>query len=283
MIVRPTSTYITNGKKDSRKSYKTPAYNMLISLRDKLTHLNGVITSEAVNKLEDDPGRIFKVAKIHHYKQDQKYGHLVSAIPELKYSLIIGNAAWVHSVPADPGAYSQAALVAGNVAAQQEQLVAEQKILKKSYNDYLGIEEVGKEQILNAVGNDALAPLKKTIHQLWRHDDAWNDRLPLPQNSNQDDDGSEAQVQVNGIQHLWTRTRPRNQGNKKPSVSTAKHNEFVCPCAASAFATVARPRRCVFISLLIVVGMCATSTASCMSSTTTGGSRFMFKILLGCT
>ena len=251
---------------------------MLISLRDKLTHLNGVITSEAVNKLEDDLGRIFKVAKIHHYKQDQKYGHLVSAIPELKYSLIIGNAAWVHSVPADPGAYSQAALVAGNVAAQQEQLVAEQKILKKS-----GIEEAGKEQILNAVGNNALAPLKKNIHQLRRHDDAWNDRLPLSQNSNQDDDGSEARVQVNGIQHLWTRTRPRNPGNKKPSVSTAKHNEFVCPRAASAFATVACPRRCVFISLLIVVGMCATSTASCMSLTTTGGSRFMFKILLGCT
>jgi len=120
-----------------------------------------VITSEAVAKLEDDLGGIFTVAKIHHYKQDQKYGHLASAIPESKYRLIIGNAAWEHGVPANPGAYSQAALVAGNAAAQQEQLVAEHKILQKSYNDYLGIEEVGKEQILNAVGNDALAPLKK--------------------------------------------------------------------------------------------------------------------------
>jgi hypothetical protein len=30
------------------------AYDTLISLRDKLTRLNGVITPEAVNKLEDD-------------------------------------------------------------------------------------------------------------------------------------------------------------------------------------------------------------------------------------
>jgi hypothetical protein len=39
--------------------------------------------------------------------------------------------------------------------------MAEHKILQKSYNDYLGVEEAGKELILYAVGNDALAPLKK--------------------------------------------------------------------------------------------------------------------------
>jgi hypothetical protein len=39
--------------------------------------------------------------------------------------------------------------------------VAEHKILQKSYNDYLGIKEAGKELILYAVGDDALAPLKK--------------------------------------------------------------------------------------------------------------------------
>jgi len=40
------------------------------------------------------------------------------------------------------------------------------------------------------------------------------------------------------------------------------------------------PRRCVFVSLLIVVAMCYVSTASCLSSTMTGWSRLMFKILL---
>ncbi len=61
------------------------AYDMLISLRDKLTRLNGVITPEAIDKLKDELDGIFTVAKTHHYEQGQKYGHLASAIPESKY------------------------------------------------------------------------------------------------------------------------------------------------------------------------------------------------------
>jgi hypothetical protein len=49
----------------------------------------------------------------------------------------------------------------GNAAALHVQHVAEHKILLKSYNDYLGIREVGKERILYAVGNDAFDSLKK--------------------------------------------------------------------------------------------------------------------------
>jgi hypothetical protein len=136
-------------------------YDTLISLRNKLTCLNIVITPEALDKLKDELGRIFNVTKTHHYKQGQKYGHLASAIPEQKYRLVIGNTTWAHTVPGDPGAYSQAALGVGNSAILQEQHVAEHKILQKSYNDYLGVKEAGKELILYAVGNDALAPLKK--------------------------------------------------------------------------------------------------------------------------
>jgi len=111
------------------------AYETLISLRDKLTRLNGVITPEAVDKLEDELGGIFTVAKNHHYIQGQKYGHLASAIPESKYRLIIGDATWTHGVPDDPGAYSQDALTASNAAAQRKQFVAEHKILLKSHNE----------------------------------------------------------------------------------------------------------------------------------------------------
>jgi hypothetical protein len=50
----------------------------LISLHNKLTRLNGVITPEAVNKLEDELGGIFTVTKTHHYEQGQKYGHLAT-------------------------------------------------------------------------------------------------------------------------------------------------------------------------------------------------------------
>jgi hypothetical protein len=137
------------------------AYDTLISLRDKLTRLNGVITPEAVDKLEDELGGIFTVAKTHHYDQGQKYGHLARAIPESKYRLVIGNATWTHAVPLDPGAYSADALAAGNAAATREQFVAQHKIEQKSYRDYLSVEEAGKELILYAVGDDAVAPLKK--------------------------------------------------------------------------------------------------------------------------
>ena len=137
------------------------AYDTLISLQDKLTRLNSVITPEAVDKLKDELSGIFTVVKTHHYKQGKKYGHLASTIPQSKYRLIIGDATWTHAVPADPGAYSQAALVSGTLAAQRKQLVAEHKILLKGYHDYLGVEEAGKELILYAAGDDALAPLKK--------------------------------------------------------------------------------------------------------------------------
>jgi hypothetical protein len=60
-----------------------------------------------------------------------------------------------------PGAYSAAALGVGNAAVQREQFLAEHKVLQSSYANYLGMEEAGKELILDTVGADALAPLKK--------------------------------------------------------------------------------------------------------------------------
>jgi hypothetical protein len=142
-------------------SASNKAYDTFIKLRDKLTHLNGVFTPEAVNKLEDELGKIFTVAKTHHYTQGQKYGHLASAIPKSKYRLVIGNATWTHTVPTDPGAYSADALNAGNMAATYKQLVAQHKIKQKSYRDYLKVKEVGKELILYTIGNNTDAPLKK--------------------------------------------------------------------------------------------------------------------------
>jgi hypothetical protein len=142
-------------------SASNEAYDTLIKLWDKLTCLNGVITLEAIDKLEDKLGRIFTVAKTHHYTQGQKYGHLASAIPQSKYRLVIGNATWTRTVPTNPGAYSADALNASNAAATREQFVAQHKIKQKSYRDYLNVKEAGKELILYAVGNDAVAPLKK--------------------------------------------------------------------------------------------------------------------------
>jgi hypothetical protein len=125
------------------------AYDILINLRKKMTLINeGTITPEAIDKLEDELGGIFTMAKTHHYDQGQKYGHLASAIPEAKYRLVIVNPAWTHTVPTDPGAYSADALTAGNAAATREQYVAQHKVKQKSYNDYLSVEEAGKEFIV---------------------------------------------------------------------------------------------------------------------------------------
>jgi hypothetical protein len=60
------------------------SYDKLISLHNKLTRLNGVITQEAIDRLKDVLREIFMVTEMHHYKQGQKYGHLTSAIPEPK-------------------------------------------------------------------------------------------------------------------------------------------------------------------------------------------------------
>ena len=142
-------------------SKSSGAYETLINLRDKMTRLNGVITPEAVDRLEDELGGIFTVVKTHHYEQGQKYGHLASAIPEAKYRIVIADPTWTHTAPGDPGPYSAAALLAGTSAAQREQLVATHKVTIESHANYLKVEEAGKELILYAVGDDALAPLKK--------------------------------------------------------------------------------------------------------------------------
>ncbi len=101
------------------------------------------------------------MAKAHHYNQGQKYSHLASAIPKAKYWLIIVDPTWTHTVSTNPGVYSADPLTAGNAAATREQYVAQHKVKQKSYNDYLSVEEAGKELILYAVGEDAIAPLKR--------------------------------------------------------------------------------------------------------------------------
>jgi hypothetical protein len=142
-------------------SKSSASYDTLISLYNKLTCLNGMITPDAVDRLEDELSKIFTVTKTHHYKQGQKYGHLAGAIPKPKYRLVIGNVTWTYTIPANPGAHSMAALAVRNAATLPKQYVADHKILMKSNNDYLGIKEVGKDLIPYAAGNKALAPLKK--------------------------------------------------------------------------------------------------------------------------
>jgi hypothetical protein len=98
-------------------SKSNASYDTLISLCGKLTRLNSVITPEAIDRLKDELGKIFTVAKTHLYEQGQKYGHLASAIPKPRYRLVIRNTTCIDTIPANPGMYSMAALAVGNAAA----------------------------------------------------------------------------------------------------------------------------------------------------------------------
>ena len=74
---------------DSLKS--TSAYKTLIGLHDKITHLNGIITPEGIDKLEGKLGGVCTLIKTHHYMEGQKYGHLASVILQEKYRIVISN------------------------------------------------------------------------------------------------------------------------------------------------------------------------------------------------
>jgi hypothetical protein len=161
----------------STKSSKNGAYKMLIAQKDAITKITGVITPKSIDTLENKLGGAFTIVKSTHFVDGQCYGFLARVIPQEKYRIVISNPAWVYVAPANPGAYSAAALVAGVSAAQQEQLVAQHKEEQTTYANYLGTQEAGKELLLYSVGANALVLLKKqyinfgnaTIHSMILH------------------------------------------------------------------------------------------------------------------
>ena len=115
---------------------------------------------------KNELGGAFTKLKSTHFKEGQQYGFLATVIPQEKYCIVISNATCVYAARASPGSYAAPALAPGVSAAQREQLVAQHKDAQTAYADYLGSQEAGKELLIYGVGDDALAPLKKTIYQL---------------------------------------------------------------------------------------------------------------------
>ncbi len=91
---------------------------MLVAQKDAITKITGIITPESINTLENELGGAFTIIKSTHFVDGQRYGFLACVIPQDKYRIIISNPAWVYVAPANPGAYSAAALTAGVSAAQ---------------------------------------------------------------------------------------------------------------------------------------------------------------------
>ena len=150
---------------------------MLVSQKDAITKITGIITPESIDGLKNELGGAFTKLKSTHFPEGLRYGFLATVIPQEKYRIVISDAAWIYEAPVNPGAYAAAALAQGVSAAQREQLVAQHKEEQTAYTDYLGSQEAGKELLLYGVGDDVLAPLKKqyinfgdaTIHSMILH------------------------------------------------------------------------------------------------------------------
>ncbi len=134
---------------------------MLVAQKDAITKITGIITPKSIDTLENELGGAFTIVKSTHFVDGQRYGFLASVIPQEKYWIVISDPAWVYVAPANPGAYSAAALIAEVSTAQQEQLVTQHKEEQMTYANYLGAQEAGKELLLYGVGANALTPLKK--------------------------------------------------------------------------------------------------------------------------
>jgi hypothetical protein len=160
-----------------RTKYSLPK-KTLVAPKDAITKITGVITPESINTLENELSGTFTILKATHFAEGQGYGYLACITPEEKYRIVIADPVWVYAALVNPGAYyTAAALAAGVSTAYQEQVIAQHKKMQMAYTKYLGTQEAGKELLLNGVGNNALALLKKeyihfgnaTIHSMMQH------------------------------------------------------------------------------------------------------------------
>jgi hypothetical protein len=80
-------------------------------------------------------GGAFTILKSTHFTDGQRYGFMVSIIPEDKYRIVIDSPAWVYTAPVNPGAYGATALAAEVSTAQRKQIVAQHKEEQMAYAD----------------------------------------------------------------------------------------------------------------------------------------------------
>ncbi len=135
---------------------------MLVTQKDTIKKITGIITPESIDNLENKLGGALTFLKSTHFNEGQQYGFLATVIPQAKYRIVINDPTWVYLAPGNAGVYAAAALGANVSVAQRKQIVARHKEEQTSYADYLGAQEAGKELLLYGVGDDALAPLKSS-------------------------------------------------------------------------------------------------------------------------
>ncbi len=76
------------------KSTKNGAYEMLVTQKDAITRITGIITPESIDGLENKLGGAFTKLKSSYFAEGQRYSFLATVIPEEKYRIVISDATW---------------------------------------------------------------------------------------------------------------------------------------------------------------------------------------------
>jgi hypothetical protein len=79
----------------SSKLSKNRAYEILVTQKDAITKITGIITPKSIDILENELGGAFNVLKSTHFAKGERYGYLACVTPEEKYRIIIGDPTWV--------------------------------------------------------------------------------------------------------------------------------------------------------------------------------------------
>jgi hypothetical protein len=140
----------------SSKLSKNGVYKILLTQKDAITKITGIITPKSNDTLKNEHSGAFTILKSTNFAEGEWYGYLSCVIPEEKYHIIIADPTWVYAAPVNPGAYAAAALASGVSVANREQVTTQHEDSQMAYTKYLSAQEARKELLLNGIGNDAL-------------------------------------------------------------------------------------------------------------------------------
>jgi hypothetical protein len=75
----------------SSKLSKNVGYKILVTQKDAITKITGIITPKSIDTLENELGGAFTILESTHFSKGEQYGYLACIIPEEKYRIIIAD------------------------------------------------------------------------------------------------------------------------------------------------------------------------------------------------
>ncbi len=68
---------------------KDGAYKILVTPKDAILKITGIITPKSINTLENELSGASTILKSTHFAEGERYGYLTCIIPEEKYRIVI--------------------------------------------------------------------------------------------------------------------------------------------------------------------------------------------------